>query len=101
MSSIVNDDGSRRRDRHDITAEILRTAKDGKIKTHIMYKAKLSYAQINEYIPALVQSGFLENTTIRHRRYQKRIYKTTEKGQKFLENFDTINKLWSDLTNSK
>ena len=97
MSRTLNDDGSRRRDRHDIIAEILRTAKEGKIKTHIMYRAKLSYAQINEYIPALVEGGFLENTTIRHRKYQKKVYKTTPKGIKFLENFETINKLWSEL----
>ena len=100
MISIPNDENSKRRDRHDIIAEILKTARDGKIKTHIMYKAKLSYAQINEYIPALVEGGFLENTTIRHRRYQKKVFKTTPKGLKFLENFDTINKLWSDLTGS-
>lgn len=100
MSSI-NDDASRRRDRHDIMAEILRTSRDGKIKTHIMYKAKLSYAQINEYIPALVQSGFLENTTFKKRKYQKKIYRTTQKGQKFLENFDMMNKLWSELSDSE
>jgi predicted transcriptional regulator len=100
MNNIVNDDNSKRRDRHDIIAEILRTAKEGKIKTHIMYKAKLSYAQISEYIPTLVEGGFLENTMIRHRRYQKRVFRTTPKGLKFLDNFETINKLWSDLTNS-
>lgn len=100
MSNTINDNGAKRRDRHDIMAEILMTAKDGRIKTHIMYKAKLSYAQINEYIPALVQSGFLENTTIKKRRYQKKVYKTTQKGQRFLENFETINKLWSELATS-
>ncbi len=100
MVSIIKDDSSRRRDRHDIMAEILKTAKDGKIKTHIMYKAKLSYAQVNEYIPALVNSGFLENNTIRHRKYVKKIYKTTEKGQEFLDNFETINKLWTELNGS-
>jgi predicted transcriptional regulator len=80
--------------------EILRTAVEGKIKTHIMYKAKLSYAQLNEYLPLLIEKGFLENTSIKHKRAIKRVYKTTEKGQRFLENFNSVKKLWSYPTNS-
>jgi predicted transcriptional regulator len=99
MSTSVNSE-IKRRDRHDIVAEILRTAVGGKIKTHIMYKAKLSYAQLNEYLPLLVQKGFLENTSIRHKRVIKRVYKTTEKGQRFLDSFNSIKKLWSYPTNS-
>jgi predicted transcriptional regulator len=99
MSTSVNSE-IKRRDRHDIVVEILRTAVEGKIKTHIMYKAKLSYAQLNEYLPLLVQKGFLENTSIRHKRVIKRVYKTTEKGQRFLDNFESIKKLWSYPTNS-
>ena len=79
MSSSINDE-IKRRDRHDIAVEILRTAVEGKIKTHIMYKAKLSYAQLNEYLPLLIEKGFLENTSIRHKRTLKRVYKTTKKG---------------------
>jgi len=89
-----NEDDSKRRDRHDIIVEILKTAVEGKIKTHIMYKAKLSYAQLNEYLPALVENGFLENTTVRNRRYYKKIFRTTQKGLRFIENFETMNKLW-------
>lgn len=65
-----------------------------------MYKAKLSYAQLNEYLPLLIDKGFLENTSIRHKRNIKRVYKTTDKGLRFLENFDSIKKLWSYPTNS-
>jgi len=99
MENTGNDDG-RRRDRHDIIVEILETALEGKIKTHIMYKAKLSYAQINEYLPALVENGFLENTTMRHKRHIKRVFKTTAKGKRFIENFESMRKLWSDLNDS-
>ena len=99
MSTSVNSE-IKRRDRHDIVVEILKTAVEGKIKTHIMYKAKLSYAQLNEYLPLLIEKGFLENTSIRHKRVIKRVYKTTEKGQRFLNNFDSIKKLWSYPTNS-
>jgi len=98
--STSNNEDIRRRDRHDIVVEILRTAVEGKIKTHIMYKAKLSYAQLNEYLPLLIEKGFLENTSVRYKKVMKKVYKTTAKGIKFLENFDSIKKLWSYPTNS-
>jgi predicted transcriptional regulator len=84
----------RRRDRHEIIVEILKTAMTGKVKTHIMYKARLSYAQLNEYLPKLVEKGFLENDTIRKKRQDKKVFRTTLKGIKFLENFENINSLW-------
>jgi predicted transcriptional regulator len=86
---------TKRRDRHEIIAEILKTAREGKIKTHIMYKAKLSYAQINEYLPLLVNKGFLEPFTVKKRKAHKRLYRTTKKGMKLLENFESIGKLWA------
>jgi predicted transcriptional regulator len=85
---------NKRRDRHDIVAEILRTAKGGKIKTHIMYKAKLSYSQINEYLSLLVRKGFLENMTIKRKRQIITMYRTTSKGIEFLEHLESINRLW-------
>jgi predicted transcriptional regulator len=81
---------SKRRDRHEIVAEILETARGGAIKTHIMYKAKLSYAQLNEYMPLLVEKGFLQNLTITKNRQTKNILKTSELGEKFIENFRTL-----------
>jgi len=86
---------SKRRDRHDIVAEILKTARGGKIKTHIMYKAKLSYSQINEYLHLLVNKGFLENMTVKRKRQTITMYRTTKKGMEFLEHLESINKLWT------
>lgn len=79
-----------RRDRHDIVAEILKTAIGGRIKTHIMYRAKLSYSQVNIYLSLLVDKGFLVNTSLGH----KTVYKTTPKGMQFIENLESLNKLW-------
>lgn len=98
MMSLSDDNNGKRRDRHDIIVEILKTAMEGRIKTHIMYKAKLSYAQLNEYLPSLVDNGFLENTTVKSRRSHKRVFKTTLKGLRLIENFETMNKLWSRQT---
>ena len=80
-------DGSQRRDCHEIIAEILETARGGAIKTHIMYKAKLSYVQLNDYLSLLVEKGFLENLTILRNRQIKHVLKTSEQGEQFLENF--------------
>jgi predicted transcriptional regulator len=100
MSTSINEDVNRRRDRHDIILEILKTAIDGQVKTHIMYKAKLSYAQLNEYLPTLVENGLLENQKVERRKTSKQVLKTTQKGLRFIESFETINKLWSPLPNS-
>jgi predicted transcriptional regulator len=87
-------DGDKRRDRHDIVAEILKTAVNGKIKTHIMYRAKLSYSQVNEYLPMLVNKGFLENNKASRGRHTTAIYRTTTLGLQLIENLESINKLW-------
>jgi len=86
---------NKRRDRHDIVAEILKTARGGKIKTHIMYKAKLSYSQINEYLSLLIEKGFLENMAMKRKRQVITMYRTTKKGMEFLDHVESINKLWT------
>jgi len=91
--AFVDESGNRRRDRHEIVAEILRTARDGRIKTHIMYKAKLSYSQINTYLKLLVDRGFLENSTIRRKKQTVIMYKTTPKGILYIESIETVNDL--------
>jgi len=100
MSASTDEDVTRRRDRHDILAEILKTAIKGTVKTHIMYKAKLSYAQLNEYLPSLVQNGFLEDQKIKLQKRPKQIFKTTQKGIKFIKSFETMKSLWSPTDNS-
>jgi len=55
-----------------------------------MYKAKLSYTQLNEYLPLLVEKGFLEDLTIVRNRQIKHLLKTWEQGERFLENFTLL-----------
>ena len=86
---------NKRRDRHDIVSEILNHAKRGKIKTHIMYKAKLSYSQINEYLNLLIDKGFLENMAVRQKKKVITVYRTTEKGREFLDRLESIDKIWN------
>jgi len=79
----------KRRDRLYIIAEILAIAKDGSLKTQIMYRANLSFAQLNEYLNFLLKRELMKVDT----ENVKTIYKTTSKGVKYLENYEEISNL--------
>ena len=66
-----------------IIAEILAYAIDGALKTQLMYNANLSYAQLKNFISMLSKLRLLETTTDG----KKIIYKTTEKGKRFLSRY--------------
>jgi predicted transcriptional regulator len=80
------------RSRVDISAEILEAAKNGELKTRIMYAARVSVKQLNPYLDLLVENGMLE--------YQpkERLYRTSEKGNIFLDNYQ---KAWQVLFHAK
>ena len=79
----------KRRDRLYIIAEILVIAKDGSLKTQIMYRANLSFAQLKEYLNFLLKRELLKVNT----ENRKTFYKTTSKGVKYLENYEEISYL--------
>ena len=79
----------KRRDRLYIIAEILAIAKDGSLKTQIMYRANLSFAQLNEYLNFLIKRELLKVNSDNKRTF----YKTTSKGVKYLENYEEISNL--------
>ncbi|MCD6242183.1 hypothetical protein J7K06_00600 [Candidatus Bathyarchaeota archaeon] len=85
----------KRRDRLYIIAEILDISKDGVLKTQIMYKANLSFSQLNDYLKFLVNVNFLEAKEIDGRI----IYKTTEKGLRYLDNYKEILQLLKNTKN--
>jgi predicted transcriptional regulator len=75
------------RSRTDIIATILQAAKEGATKTHLMYGAYLSYAQIQEYIGFLREKGLLMyEEGVQH-------YKPTENGLHFLHVYEQISEL--------
>ncbi len=82
--------GSRkRRDRLFIMAEILNVATEGALKTQIMYRANLSFAQLNEYLSLLLDLSLLETAETPERS----IYKTTDKGLRYLQSYREIREL--------
>lgn len=76
----------KRRDRLYIIAEILKIAKNRPLKTHLMYGANLSFAQLNDYLSFLISTGLLKTV----REDSRLIYKTTSKGLEFLTNYEKI-----------
>ena len=72
---------TKRRDKLCIIAEILEIAKEGTLKTQIMYKANLSFAQLNEYLKFMLNIKLIEKIVIGG----KDVYISTEKGLDFLQ----------------
>ena len=79
----------KRRDRLYIIAEVLEIAKNGSLKTQIMYRANLSFAQLNNYLSFLLEVGLLRETS----EERKTVYRTTKKGVRFLLNYHKIRNL--------
>jgi predicted transcriptional regulator len=79
------------RSRTDIVTQILQAANGGSTKTKIMYKAYLSYAQLKEYLSILIENDLLKYSE------GEQIYKTTEKGLKFLKVYDQMSDLTGEL----
>jgi len=73
-----------RRNRLQITAEILRIAKIGAKKTHIVFKANLNHALLESYLKTLEGQGLVERTGPRN------LIRTTEKGLQFVKQFANL-----------
>jgi len=76
----------KRRDRLYIIAEILTIAKGGCLKTQIMYRANLSFAQLNEYLSFLIKMALLKVKN----ENKRNTYRTTAKGEKYLEKYKDL-----------
>lgn len=94
---LINWDNPRkRRDRLYILAEILDIAKEGSLKTQIMYRANLSFTQLNEYLDLLVSMKLVEPVENKERT----IFKTTPKGLQYLQNYIEIIELLKNGNNN-
>jgi len=73
----------------DIMAEILGIAMNGELKTPIMYKANLSFAQFSEYLSFLLEIGLLKNVN----NGGKTVYKTSVKGLQYIQGYEKLTAL--------
>jgi predicted transcriptional regulator len=85
----VLDNPRRRRDRMFIMAEILEVAIDGALKTQMMYRANLSFAQLKEYLKLMLDLQLLDMAG----NNGKTVYKTTSKGARYLQSYKEIQDL--------
>jgi predicted transcriptional regulator len=71
----------------EIMDAMLRSIKSGVPKTHIMYRAFLSYKQLEEYLEILQVRGLVI--------YEKnlRLFQITEKGVRYMNVYDELNEL--------
>ncbi|MEM5793711.1 MAG: winged helix-turn-helix domain-containing protein [Candidatus Aenigmatarchaeota archaeon] len=82
--SLEKDGKERHRGEFEIIADILSLTSKPINKTQIMYKANLSFLQLERYLKKVLSCGLVEqkNSPI--------TYKITEKGKKFLEIYSQI-----------
>jgi predicted transcriptional regulator len=70
-------------------AQILEITKEGTLKTQIMYKANLSFTQLNDYLQFLVKNNLITHVISEH----KQVYVITVKGLDFLQRHGELTKL--------
>jgi len=97
VNSWKTDSASKRRDKLSIIAEILEIAKGGTLKTQIMYKANLSFAQLNDYLKFMLKTGLLN----KFRGNGKDVYAATEKGLDFLQRHFELTEMLKENENCK
>jgi predicted transcriptional regulator len=89
MNPWGSDPSSKRRDKLYIIAEILEIAKDSVLKTQIMYRANLSFTQLNDYLRFMLKNELLEKIL----QNDREVYKATKKGMIFLQSYREITEL--------
>ena len=74
---------SRKRSDIEISAAILRVARGGARKSHIVYKANLNFKMVKKYLDRLRESGLITGPAC-----GSKVFRTTEKGAKYLDYFE-------------
>ncbi len=92
MTTEIIETSPKRRDKLIIMAEIIEIAKKGTSKTNIMFKANLSFAQLNQYLSLLSNAGMLKKSSSN----EKVIFQSTPKGLEFMERQRQVLDLLSD-----
>lgn len=76
----------------EIMADVLALSTSGIKKTHIMYRANLSYEQILYYLKQLLGKGLIAQDVSDG----ALVYRTTEKGREFLACYSRMSDLITD-----
>ncbi|MHB1908918.1 MAG: winged helix-turn-helix domain-containing protein [Nitrososphaerales archaeon] len=87
------------RNRLGIVANILTIAKTGALKTHLMYKANLSYTMLRDYLKFLRDNDLLSES--HYPEDKVTLYRTTEKGNRFLESYLALRDLAAPIIDKR
>lgn len=77
---------SKRRSNIEISADILKVALHGAKKSHIVYRANLNFEVVKKYLKRLNESGLINLPSI-----ETRLFKTTLKGEEYINQFENLN----------
>ncbi len=72
------------RSRVDIVAAILKAAQNEALKTQVMYSARISFRQLDEYLKFLLEHDMIQQLPDQGR------YKITDAGRLFIDSYDTM-----------
>jgi len=72
----------------EIVANILDIARAGALKTHLMYKANLSYMVVSQYLDYLSKADLIRETF--DDQGMVKLYQTTTRGLKYLQVYDSL-----------
>ena len=74
---------------------MLRSIRSGATKTHIMYRAYMSYSQLKEYLKLMEERQLIKYEP------ESQLYVLTEKGLKFMNVYEKINELVPSINENK
>ena len=74
---------------------MLRSIRSGATKTHIMYRAYMSYSQLKEYLKLMEERQLIKYEP------ESQLYILTEKGLKFMNVYEKINELVPSINENK
>lgn len=72
----------------DIVAAIVLYSREGENITDIMYKTRISYSQLREYLDLMISVGLLKKDP-----QQKSVYITTKKGLEYLNRYSQVREM--------
>ena len=79
-----------RRSELEIIAEILQVSERGAKSTEILYRGYLSYTQLKQYIPYLLNNNILTEQLIKNGNGHSKVYMVTDKGKDLLKDINKI-----------
>ena len=79
-----------RRSELEIIAEILQVSESGAKSTEILYRGYLSYSQLKQYLPYLLEKDILTEQMIKNGNGHSKVYMVTDKGKDLLKEINKI-----------